>query len=140
MSYRILVTGSRDWGKPDLVYDALGTVWDHVGHDDITVVHGDCPSGADAQAALWARTFAFPYLTEEAHPADWNTYGKAAGFRRNAEMVAAGADICLAFIREHSKGASHTANLAAAHGIPVVSFLDCDCHRDTQPADPTSVA
>ena len=131
MSYRVLVTGSRTWDKDELIHQALDKVWDHAGHDDLTIVHGACPRGADAIASRWVRTFAFPYLEEEAHPADWNTYGKQAGYRRNAEMVALGADICLAFIRDHSRGASHTAMLASGADIPVVAFWDCTCHAPT---------
>jgi hypothetical protein len=46
-------------------------------------------------------------------------YGRAAGYRRNAEMIALGADGCAAFIRGGSRGSTQAARLARAAGIPV---------------------
>lgn len=112
---RILVTGSRDWVDTKSVFDALERATRLAA--DVTIVHGDCPSGADAIADDWALINGH---TPERHPADWNRYGKAAGFRRNAEMVALGADICLAFIKNESRGASHTARTAEAAGIRTI--------------------
>ena len=121
--YRVLVTGSRDWDNDRLVWQAIAsTVIENVPPPTpIVIVHGACPRGADAHAAAWAHLVAADGrrpVTEERHPADWDQHGKAAGFRRNAEMVALGADVCLAFIRNGSRGASHTAALAEQAGIP----------------------
>ncbi|MEU6342184.1 SLOG family protein [Streptomyces sp. NPDC046977] len=118
--YRILVTGSRDWNQMDIVHGALATAcFQNV---PAVIVHGACPSGADAIASWWVRGHRIIGLTEERHPADWRPGGRfdrAAGFRRNAHMVALGADVCLAFIRNGSNGASHTAALAEQAGIEV---------------------
>lgn len=114
---RVLVTGSRDWLDIDLVRGELEKL--ATPDSFIAVVHGACPTGADAIADLWAQQRAF---INERHPADWSQ-GKGAGFKRNAEMVALGADICLAFIKNGSKGATHTADLAEKAGIPVRRFL-----------------
>jgi hypothetical protein len=54
-------------------------------------------------AACAART---PGYQIEAHPADWHRNGRAAGYRRNAEMIALGADWCAAFIRGRSPGST----------------------------------
>jgi len=112
---RILVTGSRDWDDAVLIAAVLS---DYPAY--ATVVHGACPTGADHIADYVAQLF---HLQIERHPAEWNTYGKAAGFRRNAEMVNLGADVCLAFIKNNSKGATHTVNLAEQAGIPVRRWL-----------------
>lgn len=119
MTKRILVTGSRDWRDGGPIYDAI---LEEAGpEDEAVVVHGACPTGVDYIAGDAARLF--DGMTEERHPADWNKHGKSAGFRRNAKMVELEADVCLAFIRNDSRGATHTADLAEKAGIPVRRFI-----------------
>jgi hypothetical protein len=110
---RVLVTGSRTWTDRAAIRDGLAAVW---GAGDRVLVTGACPTGADALAEACWRAWGGQV---EPHPADWDTHGRAAGPRRNTEMVAAGAQVCVAFIRDNSRGASHLAGLSEAAGIPV---------------------
>ena len=117
--YRVLVTGSREWDAEGALRQALSAAV-AAGNPDarVVIVHGDCPTGADAMAATWAKDYGF---SAEPHPADWTGYGKAAGFIRNAEMVSLGADLCLAFYKQGAgnKGTNHCASRAEDAGIPV---------------------
>ena len=114
---RVLVTGSRTWTDLIVIWDALYEAYLIAPPgDSVIVIHGDCPRGADFIADEVAREFGW---STERHPADWELYGKSAGFRRNIEMVKAGADICLAFIRDNSRGATHCADAAERAGIPI---------------------
>jgi hypothetical protein len=121
----VLVTGSRTWTDQAAIGDALR---EHH-QPGAVLVSGACPRGADAIAErLWSSWGG----QVERHPADWST-GRAAGYARNAEMVAAGADACLAFIRDNSPGASHTARLAELAGIPTRRY-DRPPQQDKAPA------
>lgn len=122
--YRILVTGSRNWQDIGVVRRALNEVLAVRPHDQpIVVVHGDCPTGADIMAKTWALTADdYERVTEEPHPAAWHLHGRKAGPIRNQNMVSKGADVCLAFIKDGSRGASHTARLAEEAGIETRRF------------------
>lgn len=118
---RILVTGSRDWTDSYAVDVAIWEAWNEAGRpptEHVTVVHGGA-RGADAIAEATARKVG---LRVECHPAAWDTRGRAAGVIRNSEMVNAGADVCLAFIKNQSRGASHCADVAEKAGIPTRRF------------------
>ena len=118
--YRVLVTGSRTWDDENTIRQAFGEIVQLHGPENVTVVHGACPAGADRLADDIARAWAG--MTVERHPANWRpggVFNRRAGFERNAHMVNLGADICLAFIRDRSAGATHCAALAEQAGIPV---------------------
>jgi len=115
---RVLVTASRTWEDTETIRRALAEQW---GDGTAVLVSGGCPRGGDRIAEMIWRGWGGRV---ERHPADWRAHGRGAGFRRNGEMVAAGADVCLAFIRDGSRGATHTAQLAHEAGIPVQAH-DC---------------
>lgn len=112
---RILITGSRTWENTALIQSVLLTLGDP---ETDTLVSGACPTGADKICEdVWPGRI-------ERHPANWEAYGRGAGFKRNKEMVDLGADLCIAFIHNGSKGATHTADTAEKAGIKVVRFED----------------
>ena len=125
-THRLLITGSRDWtDRESIAIELERAAWTLSIADPYaaepnatpaTLVSGACPTGADRICEEVWESWGFPV---ERHPADWGTYGKRAGFLRNAEMVNLGADLCLAFIKNRSKGATMTADLAARAGIEV---------------------
>lgn len=137
---RILVTGSRDWRSEKLIEYTLDDCWRRFdGTPDSVLVSGACPTGADAMAEkAWEKLG----MTVERHPANWDdcdpdicdpahrrtrngkSYCPRAGFTRNRDMVRLGADICLAFIRNESKGATMTAQLAQQAGITTLIFRE----------------
>lgn len=122
---RILVTGSRNWTNYAVITNAIMEAIQP--GDDLLIVHGGCPDGADHIADQIARS---AHIPTEVHPADWARHGRKAGPVRNGDMVRLGADICLAFIApctyrrcrttepHPSHGASLTANMAEKAGIP----------------------
>jgi len=113
---RILVTGSREWSNQAAIDYALALAF---AGEDTVIVHGDCPTGADRLAKEWAERFG---IQQEAHPADWETHGKAAGPKRNQEMVDLGADVCLAFPLGESRGTRDCMRRASEAGIPVIDY------------------
>ena len=120
--YRVIVTGSRDWADGLAVTYCLRREFNRAQLEDrkLTVVHGNCPTGADAVADKWASQSCLKGLvTVERFPADWDTFGKAAGPLRNQQMVDSGADLVLAFPLGKSRGTRHCMRVAREAGIPV---------------------
>jgi hypothetical protein len=137
--FRLLITGSRTWGDPVSIRKALTEVLEE--HPDTVLVSGHCP-GKNSADAIFERELAdlLGLTVEKAiaaerieiHPADWgppDRKDKGAGFRRDAEMVTLGADLCLTAIAKcgcprraephGTHGSVDCATKAEAAGIPV---------------------
>lgn len=125
--WRVLVTGSRAHDDPALVHKAL--VQQNLTHQLMTVIHGDCPTGADLFAKEWTMGHILlgmragvSTLRHEPYPAYWNELGKSAGPIRNKYMVGLGAHVCLGFPTPSSRGTISCMKAAYAAGIPVVNL------------------
>lgn len=64
-----------------------------------------------------------PYIIHEQYPADWEKYGRAAGPRRNADMLRRGEpDLVLAFLDKNriaSRGTNDMITKCEVAGVPV---------------------
>ncbi len=108
-SERVAIVGSRD-------YLHLGRVAQFVAALPAgTIVISGGARGVDKTAEQAARSYGLETLIL---PADWERFGKSAGFRRNHDIVGR-ADRVVAFWDGKSRGAKHTIDLARKAGVPV---------------------
>ncbi|MDQ3222231.1 MAG: DUF2493 domain-containing protein [Gemmatimonadota bacterium] len=114
---RILITGSRRWDDRLAVDHAIGRARAQSG-DHLVVVHGGCPTGADAAADVYARAAGLELEVHEPDP----TYGPQRFRIRNQAMVNAGADLCLTFANSWASGTGMCARMARAAGIRTVDY------------------
>lgn len=81
-----------------------------------TIVHGACPTGADAMADYWATLYGKQI---KRYPAEWNIYGKYAGPHRNQKMVDnEKPDLVIAF--PGRRGTDNMVRTALLAGIKVI--------------------
>lgn len=109
---RILVCGGRDFDNWSLLDMTLIRIcWDV---EEIIIIEGGA-RGADFLARVWAKHCGFEY---EEYPADWNKYGKSAGYIRNKQMLTEGdPDLVVAF--PGGKGTADMIKQAREAGVEV---------------------
>ena len=118
---RILVTGSRGWTNEATIQIALA--YFAIGPFETlpVLVHG-AAEGADTIAAEFWRSLGLP---DEPHPPNYERYNKKqAPIIRNAQMVQLGANYCVAFMLNDSRGTTHCVNLAKKAGIPTTIYRE----------------
>ena len=86
----VIVTGSRTWRWQRQLYGVLDQIAAEVGRDQIVIRHGNNPAGADWWAHMWCMDRGLRPEQEDAMPADWGQYGRAAGMIRSRNMCRKG--------------------------------------------------
>lgn len=112
---RLLVCGDRNWVDDESIKEAI------VRLNPSVVIHGNA-RGADSLAGEAANSLG---ITVEVYPAQWETYGRAAGPIRNRQMLVDGKpDKVLAFHDdiEKSKGTKNMVKQAEKAGIDVTIY------------------
>jgi hypothetical protein len=108
MAKRVLVCGGREFNDYELLVEELSLILPDV------IIHG-AARGADSLAGEFAEAMKIP---TEVYPADWNKYGKRAGYLRNVQMLEEGKpDLVVAF--PGGKGTAMMINLAKKAGVEV---------------------
>lgn len=85
--FTIIVTGPRGWTDHRTVWQPLDRALSYYG--SLLVRNGKARQGVDSLVSAWTDRKKGCGVTEDPKPADWDTYGKKAGFIRNGEMVRA---------------------------------------------------
>ena len=96
---KYIIAGGRDFNNRAIMNKILSK---YISPSSDIIISG-CAQGADTLGAEWAATHGVALQT---FPAQWDQYGKAAGYIRNAEMGEY-ADTAIIFWNGKSKGTAH---------------------------------
>jgi hypothetical protein len=108
---KVLVCGGRDFDDAELVDEVLN----RINLDTpITWMVDGAARGADSLAYGWASARRIPTTR---FFADWDRFGKSAGYRRNEEMAKWGPDLVVAF--PGGRGTQHMIDIAQRYNIRV---------------------
>lgn len=116
-TFYCLIVGSRTFND----YELLRRKTDYFlqNHQDIVIISGGA-RGADTLAKRYAEEKKYKYIE---FPADWNLYGKSAGYIRNEQMHKFLSEHnprgCIAFWDGESKGTKHNFELVKKYCTPL---------------------
>ena len=116
---KIIIAGSRSFNNYQYLYDRIKWVLNQENIDlhNVEIVCG-MAQGADKLGEDYAID---NFLQVKYFPAQWDLYGKQAGYIRNKAM-AEYTDLCICFYDGKSKGTRLMMNLAMEHKIPLYAF------------------
>lgn len=111
--FRVIIAGSRSFANYEMLKANMNRLLQNIS-DEISIVCGTA-RGADRLGEKYAKEMGFHVAY---FPADWERYGKAAGYIRNKEM-AQNADALVAFWDGESRGTKSMIDLAKEYDLSV---------------------
>ena len=114
---KVIIAGTRDFNDYDFLKKNVDYFLQGINpnSEEIEIVSGNA-RGADKLGERYAKEHNLPV---KLFPANWDKYGKRAGYLRNQEM-ANYADVLIAFWDEKSKGTKHMIDIAKKQGLTVI--------------------
>lgn len=116
---RIIIAGGRDFNNYTLLEKECYAILCSSGDKSYIEIVSGCANGADKLGERFANNFALKVIKL---PADWDTYGKSAGYKRNEQMAIYAKEqdgVLVAFWDGKSKGTKHMIDLARKHKLTV---------------------
>ena len=113
--FKVIIAGGRDFSDFELMSTKMDMLLSKVKDKREVVVISGKAKGADTLGERYATSRNFKV---EEYPANWDKYGRSAGYRRNEEM-AEHAEALVAFWDGKSKGTSHMIEYAKSKGLKV---------------------
>lgn len=111
--FRVIIAGGRDFYDYQFLSTAMNSLLRNI-TEEIVVVCGQA-RGADTLGEQYAKEHGY---CVDYYPANWEQYGKRAGYLRN-EQMAQNADALAAFWDGKSRGTKHMIETARRHGLKV---------------------
>ncbi len=119
MIKRVVIAGCRDYTNYEEAREYIDCCVSDIRQKyQIIIVSGGC-RGADMLGERYARENGFEI---ERYHADWETYGRSAGPRRNKQMAEV-SDYVICFWDEKSKGTKSMIDYARKCGKPVKKII-----------------
>lgn len=113
--FRVIIAGGRDFNDYALLRKTMDALLANINEDTNIVVVCGMARGADTLGEQYAKDRGYRV---NYYPADWNAYGKAAGYKRN-EQMAQNADALVAFWDGKSRGTKHMIDLGKKYQLKV---------------------
>lgn len=115
--FKVIIAGSRGFDNYELLKKRMDKLLQKKKPEDIEIVSGTA-KGADSLGERYAKERGY---TLKRLPAEWDKYGKRAGYIRNYEM-AVYADACVVFWDEESNGTRNMIYSAKVRKIQLRAF------------------